>query len=236
MMCITKMEEKIINLEMKERLTHKDQLAIQRHLQRLESLDAQFRSEHSKVVDLIEERNLDTEQAALNDHDERLSGFIDRLEALIPAEDYTKPPEHKLDLHKKLNDRIMYLEGRLEAKPPENKPGPDEHRKRLRDRLDHIEGRIRTVDRSVNVIRVGDPRFNECYTRRLEKWVNDLTSELSDVTRDALSLGINDRALMDRGAEIELTLFNLGVRIDSVLADQKEFIEKSKEKKKRKFW
>ena len=76
---ITKVEENIIRLETKERLTGKNQFVIQHHLQTLDFWDGQFRTEQAKAVALSEEDQLKREQAELGSHSERLSEFIDCL-------------------------------------------------------------------------------------------------------------------------------------------------------------
>ena len=101
---ITGIEENVVKLEATEKLDHKDHSAIQRHLQKLDYWDVQFRREHEKVGALIEEVGKELDE--MYDHEERLLDFIGCLEVLILAE---------------------------EAKPPVHKPGPDKFYKRLND-------------------------------------------------------------------------------------------------------
>ena len=52
---ITRLEKHVAELEDKEKLSHKDQVAIKGYIKRLDNLDADFKGYHCKVIDLVEE-------------------------------------------------------------------------------------------------------------------------------------------------------------------------------------
>ena len=79
---ITRLDCHVADLESKEELTAADRLAAQHLLQKLNSLEAEFRSYHLAVVDLIEEDALEGEQAILDEHDDRVSRLV-RVQQLV---------------------------------------------------------------------------------------------------------------------------------------------------------
>ena len=66
---------------------------------------------HLSVVDLLVEEDLDTEQAVLDEHDDWITGLLDRLERLAtPAGGEEK---HRPDPKRSLKRRLLDLEGNL---------------------------------------------------------------------------------------------------------------------------
>jgi len=80
---ITRLDGRVAELESKEELTAADRLAAQHLLQKLNSLEAEFRSYHLAVVDLVEEDALEGEQAILDEHDDRVSRLVVRVQQLV---------------------------------------------------------------------------------------------------------------------------------------------------------
>jgi len=80
---ITRLDGRVAELESKEELTAADRLAAQHLLQKLNSLEAEFRSYHLAVVDLVEEDALEGEQAILDEHDDRVSCLVVRVQQLV---------------------------------------------------------------------------------------------------------------------------------------------------------
>ena len=70
---ITKQADKINELETKVMLFPPDKFEAQQFPKKLEGLDADFKAYHVKVVDLIEEEDLEGKQAVLDEHDDRPS-------------------------------------------------------------------------------------------------------------------------------------------------------------------
>ena len=52
---ITHLEKHVIELEGKEKLSHKDEVAMKGDIKRLENLDKDFKGLHCSVIDLVEE-------------------------------------------------------------------------------------------------------------------------------------------------------------------------------------
>ena len=78
---ITRLEKHVLDLEEKDQLTHKDLVAIKGFIKRLESLDAEFKTYHCKIVDMVEEDEdvLMEEQAKLDDHEDKIADLMSRL-------------------------------------------------------------------------------------------------------------------------------------------------------------
>ena len=107
---ITKLATHVSELERKPELSHFDQLTAKRMQERLAGLDSEFKSYHLSIITLLEEEtDLDTEQATLADHDDKVSGLFNRLVMLIT------PVEHeaKANPHQNLIKRLQHLECNL---------------------------------------------------------------------------------------------------------------------------
>ena len=83
---ITKLLDRIHNLERKADLTHTDRLSAKRMQQWLNDMDGEFKTYHLSLVDLLDSvEDLETEQAVLNEHDDRLIALLDHLQRLATA-------------------------------------------------------------------------------------------------------------------------------------------------------
>ena len=78
---ITRLEKHVLELEEKENLFHKDEVAIKGYIKRLENLDSDFKGFHCSVIELVEEDEgvLLEEQAKLDDHEDRVTDLMSRL-------------------------------------------------------------------------------------------------------------------------------------------------------------
>ena len=74
---ITRLEKHVHDLEEKERLSHKDEVAIKGCIKRFENLDSDFKGFHCTIVDLVEEDDdvLQQEQA----HEDRVTDLMSHL-------------------------------------------------------------------------------------------------------------------------------------------------------------
>ena len=79
---ITRLDSHVAELEDKANLTAEDRLAAQHLLQKVNSLDAEFKSYHLSVVDLIEDDALEGEQVVLDEHDDRIARLTVRVQQL----------------------------------------------------------------------------------------------------------------------------------------------------------
>ena len=78
---ITQLEKHVLNLEAKEKLSYKDEVAINGYIKCLDNLDADFKGFLYSVIDLVEvdEKVLLEEQAKLDDHEDRVTDLISHL-------------------------------------------------------------------------------------------------------------------------------------------------------------
>ena len=91
---------------------HTDRLAVERLQQRLTNLDEEFRTYHLGVVDLLEEeKDLENEQAALDNHDDRVTDLLRCLAKLATPE--VREEESNHDPPWSLQRRLQYLEENL---------------------------------------------------------------------------------------------------------------------------
>ena len=123
-------------MEEKEKFKESDHLAVRHLIKRLIILDMDFRKHHLAIVETIEEdeEKLEEEQALLDEHNDRVSGFMERL---LGLEFDDKPEEHKSSLSvskpkpdpsHRLYKRLQYIENRMRTINDEIKPlipGPD---------------------------------------------------------------------------------------------------------------
>ena len=98
-------------MERKVKLTNSDRQEAERFQERLTNLDGEFRTYHLAVVDLLEEDDLEKEQADLDDHDDRVTYRFDRLACLTTPEEQEK--RLKPDPRLCLQWRLQHLEGNL---------------------------------------------------------------------------------------------------------------------------
>ena len=77
---VTRPEAHIDKYEMKEEVSHSDQIAVKGIVKKLEALDAEFNTYHFMIIDLIEEDELLRELAILDDHDDKIVEHTDHLE------------------------------------------------------------------------------------------------------------------------------------------------------------
>ena len=78
---ITCLEKLVIDLEAKDKICHKDVVAIKGFIQRHENLDGGFRGYHWNIIDLVEEDEgvQMEEQAKLDGHEEKVTNLMSHL-------------------------------------------------------------------------------------------------------------------------------------------------------------
>ena len=90
---IMKLVNHVCELEGKVELTHTDRLEVKRLQQRLTKMDGGVKTYHLGIVDQLEEKeDLDNEQAALDDHNDRVTGLFDCLAHLAAPEEGEENP------------------------------------------------------------------------------------------------------------------------------------------------
>ena len=86
--------------------------AIQQLLQKLESLDTDFKSYHFTILDLIEEQEvLENEQATLDEHDDRIAKITNHIQKLL-LEPSAKPLL-EAEKHQQIHNWMDYLKRKL---------------------------------------------------------------------------------------------------------------------------
>ena len=81
---VTRLEDHIQIFKLRQELLNANKLAIRGLLQKLEEQDSEFKKYHYAIVELLEEDDdLEEEQAKLDDHDDKITDFISRLQFLV---------------------------------------------------------------------------------------------------------------------------------------------------------
>ena len=81
---ITHLEVQISKLKAKPEITYSDSVRIQAHMERFISLDSDFKTQHFRIIELVDEdvETLKWERAILADHEDRMKEIMDRLTKL----------------------------------------------------------------------------------------------------------------------------------------------------------
>ena len=144
---ITRLEKHVVDLEEKDKLTHKDLVAIKGFIKRLESLDADFKAYHCNVIDLVEEDEgvLMEEQAKLDDHEDKVGDLMSRQLELGVEEEKVPMPSVAVP-----------------SKP-------------LEKRLGFLAKELRSINARMDSLSPG-PDFNLCLAQHLEECISELKS------------------------------------------------------------
>ena len=186
---ITRSDGRIAELEGKRALTAADKLFAQNLLQKLGSLDVDFRSYHLAVVDLSGEDAIDEEQAVLDEHDDRLADFTVRLQQLTPSRlPSPPPPSTESESGRHLSKRLSYLKKELEAV-------------------------VRGVE-STESSEETDP----CLLAQYEEQLSGLKAELASISRDLLSLDDVDGSLTEQQERLSLSIFDIRLKVKHLLS------------------
>ena len=186
---ITKFEARILKWEAKEELTGSDNRAIQRGVEALKEYDAEFRTSHYAVVELANEEELDAEQVILDNHTDRVTEFSDRLLQLLPEPERESKSSAASTVAENLLKRLRYVIYELTS---------------LNDSADLMEP---------------GPGMDTCLLRQLRRQVNNLDSELADITHKILSLDSGEEALMEERSKVKKVLLKVDLKVDRLLLD-----------------
>ena len=89
----TRLGDKVEELEPKGRLSPMDQVAVKRLQQRLCELNEDFKHLHFTIVNLLEQQeDIEMEQAAFDDHEDRVGNLGNRLQLVLQDEPTRKEP------------------------------------------------------------------------------------------------------------------------------------------------
>ena len=155
---ITRMEDNIARLESKGELSSADRLMIRQLLKNMEKWDAKFKHHHYVIRDLIEE-----DEVALEQEYAIFNDYEDKVTTF--------------------SIRLQDLKQSMETPsvPAKNLS------LRLNKRLRYIETELRTIDESALSLHPG-PTVDIFLLHQLQEQTSSLLLELSEVTRDILSL------------------------------------------------
>ena len=167
---ITHLEGRVVDLESKRELTADDVRSAQHLLQKLNSLEADFKTYHLSVVDLLDEDALESEQVILDETDDQVVCLIIRLHRLTSSVPTTPPP-----------------------------PATESnHGRRLSRRSTHLDKELRMILLSVESISPG-AEVDSCLLLQYEEQLSGLKTELTSLSHDLLSLDEDDSALRAAG-------------------------------------
>ncbi len=159
-----------------------------RMLQRLETLDNEFKTHHLALVDLTDdEEALGKEQDALDAHDDDISRLAERIQAVISA--YSRESVDSLS---------------------------SSSAKLLTKRLLHVQKGVSSVRESVSTM--STTSVDVCRLQQHEEQMADYKDELRSLSREILSLDLEEGdALLDSEAALTKAIFDCSVEIKRLL-------------------
>ena len=157
---ITKLVDRVRDLERKADLSASEVLAALRSVERLKELDDDFKQYHFAVVDLLEDEDEEkTEQAILDEHDERVAKLTDRLQTLTTRPKKRGEPTEEQKL---LRKRLEYIEsniGDIKDVVGLIAPGPDMDRELVeeyREQIGTLKQELMDVSRRILALKEDD--------------------------------------------------------------------------------
>ena len=184
------MADESSELEGKDTLIMADESSAQNILQKLSSLDADFRSHHLAVVDLIAEDAIEGEQVDRDRHDDRVND---------------------------LTTRIQQLCAQATGAPAASATSEVSPYKFLSKRLRHIEAKVMHVVDAIDSL-PPESGSDTCLLRQHEERLGVLETELQDASRGILSLEHDDANLSEQESTISQSLFDIRLRIKRLLS------------------
>ncbi len=188
---ITRLDSRVAELESRAELTADDGLTAQHLSQRLNALGAEFKSHHLAVVDLIDEEALEGEQAILDENDDRISNPTIRVQRLVSSTPSTTSP----------------LSTRLDPSQC------------LSKRLSHLDKELLIIVCAVESIGP-ESEIDSCLLKQYEEQLSGLKTELTSISRDILSLAVDDDSLSVEQGRLSPILFDTRLKIKRLLQDK----------------
>ncbi len=109
---ITRLVGRVGELESKPSLTAAERLAAQQSLQKLETLDTEFKTHHLAMIDLLEGESLDSEQAVLDEYDDRIADLAIRIRQMISGPSPSRDSESSSS--RRLAKRMGHIDKELQ--------------------------------------------------------------------------------------------------------------------------
>ena len=186
---ITRADGRIAEFECRV-LSASDKLSAQNLLQKLSSLDAELRSFHFAVIDLIDEDAIEEEQAVLDDHDDRIADFTVRLQALVQAPTLSASPSTESESHRFISKRLSCLDQELEA-----------------------------VARGVEST-LSSGEADMVLLTQYEEQLSSLKADLTGLSRDLLSMDDVDSSLTELQERLNKRVFDVRLRVKRQLTQR----------------
>ena len=186
----TRLEAKVAEMESEHDRTSATHSSAQRLQKCLKEITADFKTYHLALVDLVEEGELEAEQATLDEHEDKTLRLASRLRQIISeceAGTYTT-----------------------------DQSTPNQH---LSKRLRHIEQNLSLVVSAVDSTASG-PDVDTCLLHQYESQLSDLKTELTCVSRDILALDTDDDSLSKLESELRKCHFDVCLKIRRSLQGQ----------------
>ncbi len=182
---ITRIDTRVGELEEKgEALTSGDARIAQQLLQRLSSLDSDFKSYHFSIIDVIGEDSLEAEQRILDGHDDKLANLSARLQELVAS---STVASRRVD-------------------------GPDSSRLVIK-KLAHVDKAVKTIVSDVESA-ASSPDVDSCLLHQYEEQLSALKNELSRVSDEVLSYEGDDEAgLSEHLSKLNKAIFDVSLRL-----------------------
>ena len=188
---ITKLESRVAALESKTPLNQTDLLALQRLSQKLEALDAEHRSHHLALIDVIEDDALEAEQRVLDEHDDRATDLSTRIRRLLDPPAEPRPAPAHVSASQLLQRRL----------------------KRAESNTTLIAGAAKES--------CAKPEVDFCLLRQYEEQLGGIKLELSDISRGILSLDHEDPDLLEKESALSKVVFDACLSIKRALTTKK---------------
>ncbi len=155
---LTRLDGRLADLEGKRERSEADRLVAQQLAQKVSSLDADFKTHHYAIIDLVPEDALATEQAILDEHDDRITSLTVRLGQIVSEPDCSPRVRTASSAHEHLSRRLTRVEKSLQA---------------IIDAVDPL-----TTDSTVDT----------CLLQQQDDQISRLQAELTVISRDILLL------------------------------------------------
>lgn len=191
---LTRLETRVKEFESKgTEISAGDRLAAQRLLQKLDTLDSDFKSHHFAVVDLVDEEAMSTEQGVLDEHDDRVADLAVRLQQLITEPSTTSSPSASgsADPHVRLSKRLRRVDRDLES----------------------VVSAIESIgpDSTVDI-----PLLHQ-----YEEQLSGMKAELASVSLEILSLDSEEVDLSEHETKLSKMIFGISLKIKRLLQGQR---------------
>ena len=200
---LTRIERDISSLEGKETLTPSERRKIKRLKDQVKEHDQEFEKRNMEVIDFIEEEDqaaLDAEEQVFDEHINRVSDIMERLEKLEDLGAATEPVRpHVSTDPKDASSGLMRNQKCL---------------KYLKTSLEKAKATIRLLEPM--------PALDICLVEKMKMDVDMLTRKLSDIVEDILSLPEDDTSSLNEATSMEDELGSMTLKLIKLTHDREK--------------